>query len=289
MFSTLLKFGASLPVEDGQPRAPHPQRHLDRTMALKACSPLVAMTATPLSQAQTARLHAAECHRLKSEHGLLCNELRILGELQAAERRLGRAQHRDREQRYTELCVKAAQIIRKTDVVDDQLLRLGGRGGALSQASVSGLGTMTFIERVDFTRALEPQEFKDGALLIKEGEPRDAFYIVVQGQVSCTQRRGHRCGVGPARAALLERLPRPRLSAPARQRLSTPAPQHAGAPRCSARQGLGIAARDPERHQGPLAPRGFERSNPRATQTPISRTYTTGPASTSLWSSETAC
>ena len=220
-------------------------------MALKARSPSVAMTATPLSQAQTARLHAAECYRLKSEHRLLRNELRILDDLQDAEGRLDSAHVLS--PRYTELSVKAVETIRKTRDVDDQLLRVGNeRGGALSQASVSGLGTMTIIERVHFTRALEPQEFKDGAVLIKEGEPRDAFLIIVQGEVSCTQRRDHRCEVGPARAALLEPL-------------STPEPQHAGAPvlrpaslHCGARPSA-------ERHQGPLAPRGFERSNPRAT------------------------
>ena len=38
--------------------------------------------------------------------------------------------------------------------------------------------------------------------MIKEGEPRDALFIVVEGQVSFTQRRHHRYEVGPARAAL---------------------------------------------------------------------------------------
>ena len=184
-------------------------------MALKARSPSVAMTATPLSQAQTARLHASasgECHRLKSEHRLLRNELRILDDLQVAEGRLDSAHVRS--PRYTELSVKAVETIRKTADVDDQLLRVGNeRGGALSQASVSSLGTMTIIERVHFTRALEPQEFKDGAVLIKEGEPRDAFLIIVQGQVSCAAARP------PVRSR-----PRPRRP--------SGAPQHARASAC---------------------------------------------------------
>ena len=58
--------------------------------------------------------------------------------------------------------------------------------------------------------------------------------------------------------------PRPRRpsvapSPPALHRPGTVAPQHAGAPVLRPAR-LCIAARDPERHQGSLAPRGFERS-----------------------------
>ena len=99
-------------------------------------------------------------------------------------------------------------------------------------------------------------------------------------------------------------LPR---AAPSFARLSAPAaPQRPGiAPACQGGPGAppgkavprGTRPRVPPRapgpappecHQGPLAPRGFKRSI-RATQAPISRTYTTGPAWTRPCSSETAC
>ena len=104
----------------------------------------------------------------------------------------------------------------------------------LSQASVSALDTMTIVERRSITQALKPQEFKDGAVLIKQGEPRDAFFIIVQGQISCTQRRtAHRWKVGPA--------PRRALFCAPQRASSTSAPRHSpgmsGRPRCSTRQG----------------------------------------------------
>ena len=247
----------------------------------------VELTVTPLSQDLAARLLAAECHRLKSEHRVLCDESCILLDLSIAEKRLHDARPRGRgfyacTARAQELLDELRLCYEKKHDVARQLLALGEEHGALSQASVSVLGTMNTIQRMVITTALEPQDFKDGAVLIKEGEPRDAYFIIVQGQVSCTQRRDP-----PVRS-------RPRL-----WRRPSGAPQHAGAPargrlstwapRCSARQGQGIAARDPERHQRPLAPHGFERSNPRATQAPISRAYPTGPAWTRPWSSETTC
>jgi hypothetical protein len=247
----------------------------------------VELTVTPLSHDLAVRLLAAECHRLKSEHRVLCDEACILQNLRIAEERLHDARPRGRglyccTARYLELVNDHRLCGEKTYDVALQLLALGEEHGALSQASVSVLGTMNIIQRKVITKALEPQDFKDGAVLIKEGEPRDAYFIIVQGQVSCTQRRDP-----PVRS-------RPRL-----WRRPSGAPQHAGAPargrlstwapRCSARQGQGIAARDPERHQRPLAPHGFERSNPRATQAPISRAYPTGSAWTRPWSSETTC
>ena len=244
------------------------------------------MELTPLSQDLTARLLAAEYHRLKSERRVLCDESCILHNLRSAEARLHDARPSRGlycfTARYRELVDDIRLCHEKKHDVALQLRTLGEEDGVLSQASVSVLGTMSVIERRAITEALEPQDFKDGAVLIKEGEPRDAYFIIVQGQVSCTQRRDP-----PVRS-------RPRL-----WRRPSGAPQHAGAPargrlstwapRCSARQGPGIAARDPERHQRPLAPRGFERSNPRATQAPISRAYPTGPAWTRAWSSETTC
>ena len=95
------------------------------------------------------------------------------------------------------------ETIDKRITIERQMLDLGGeKCGALSQASLSVLGTVTIGERRCITQAVEPQDFKDGAVLIKEGEPRDALFIVVEGQVSFTQRRHHRYEVGPARAAL---------------------------------------------------------------------------------------
>ena len=67
---------------------------------------------------------------------------------------------------------------------------------ALPQAFSIWGTEMTLVERRELSQALEPQEFKDGAVLIKQGEPRDAgFFIIVQEQVSCTPRRDHRCEV----------------------------------------------------------------------------------------------
>jgi len=193
----------------------------------------VELTVTPLSQDLAARLLAAECHRLKSEHRVLCDESCILLNLSIAEERLHDARPRGRgfyacTARSQELLDELRLCFEKKHDVARQLLALGEEHGALSQASVSVLGTMNTIQRMVITTALEPQDFKDGAVLIKEGEPRDAYFIIVQGQVSCTQRRDP-----PVRS-------RPRLwrrpsgapqhaGAPARGRLSTWAPRHAGA------------------------------------------------------------
>ena len=56
--------------------------------ALKARSPIVAMERSPLSEAQTARLLAAECHRLKSEYSFAGYEYDVLKKIQAAEGRV---------------------------------------------------------------------------------------------------------------------------------------------------------------------------------------------------------
>merc|ERR1712127_846380 len=153
------------------------------------------MTTNPLSQAQTARLLAAECYRLKSEQTSLDGERGILQDLRKAERRVHEAarttpawQHYSETARSHELNHEIAAVLAKSNDVSDQLVRLGNEG--LSQASFSALGTMNPLERSTITHALEPQEFKDGAVLIKQGEPRDALLIIVQGQVSCAQRPG---------------------------------------------------------------------------------------------------
>ena len=213
----------------------------------------VELTVTPLSQDLAARLLAAECHRLKSERKVLCDESCILQNLRDAEERLHDARPRRGlycvTTRYRERVDDIRLCHEKMHDVAVQLQALGEeKHGALSQASVSVLGTMNCIERRVITEALEPQDFKDGAVLIKEGEPRDAYFIIVQGQVSCTQRRDHRCVVGPACAP-------PFWSASARGRPGTRAPQHVGAPvLCPARprhRGARPRAppKAPERHQ----------------------------------------
>ena len=190
------------------------------------------LTVTLLSQDLAARLLAAECHRLKSEFRVRCDEYRILQNLCDAEGRLHDAAKSVRlnggtpyglTARYRELVDSSRLCHEKQWGAASQLLELGEEKGVLSQASFSVLGTMNALERMAITEALEPQDFKDGAVLIKEGEPRDAYFIIVQGQVSCTQRRDHRCVVGPACAP-------PFWSASARGRPGTRAPQHVGAP-----------------------------------------------------------
>ena len=91
----------------------------------------------------------------------------------------------------------------------------------LPQASLSLLLGDThhcIVERLHITEALEPQEFKDGAVLIKQGEPRDAFFIIVQGELSCTQRRDRRCEDGPPAPPFWS------ASAPRHARRSAPPP-----------------------------------------------------------------
>ena len=245
-------------------------------MALPARSPMVAMATNPLSQVQTARLLAAECYRLMSAHSLLCDEHRILRELADVE---------DRFDCSTARFYELSRIVRKTfDKKHDAwrlVHELGEENlGALPQASLSVFGTITCGERRSITQALEPQDFKGGAVLIKEGDPRDAFFIIVQGQVTCMQRRDHRAKSAPRRAALLECL-----SAPGPQRPGTPEPHS------SARQGC---ASWRENRSGTKGPRPLAASSAaiiRAThrRRNISRTHPTGPAWTRPCSSETAC
>ena len=202
-------------------RALRPMEEGGSSMALEARSPVVSMDTTPLSQAQTARLLAAECYRLKSEARGLDVHHRILKELRDREKSL----HILSRERLVNLSDTIIETFAKIVTVERQVYDLGEKMiGALSQASLSVLSTDDTGKRLWITEGLEPQDFKDGAVLIKEGEPRDALFIIVEGQVSCTQRRRHRCEVGAARAALLERL-------------SALAPLGLPAPRCSARQG----------------------------------------------------
>ena len=242
-------------------------------MALK---PIIAT----LEQDTIARIFATKGYRLKSEFRLLVDEFDILGRLDGAEMMVHEAAWRFyfRSARHDELRAARKETIHKLAEVERQLVRFENE--ALPQATFSVWGTeMTLLERSHITKALEPQEFKDGAVLIKQGEPRDAFFIIVQGKVSCT--RDHRCKVAPP-------VP-PFWSASARQCLSAPAkPRHSPGmpgPRCSARQGC---ASRRETQSAAKAPWRLAASS--ATQAAdLARTYTTGPAWTRAWSSETTC
>ena len=173
------------------------------TMDLEARSPVVAIATKSLSQAQTARLVAAECYRHKLDHMVLTTHCTILWRTSAAEGfwdalcagRVG--------WKWLELRGPITETILKRLAIERQMIDLGGeKCRALAEASLSVLGTVTLGEWRCVTQAVGPQDFKDGAVLIKEGEPRDALFIIVEGQVSFTQRRHHRYEVGPARAAL---------------------------------------------------------------------------------------
>ena len=165
------------------------------------------MATHPLSQAQT--LLSAERYRLKLEQGLLLLERRTLSKLADVEAdELERAGTSWNELHIADELERVAgepDAPRRIHVLADEKL------GALPQASLSVFGTLTRRERRAIALVLEPQDFKDGAVLIKEGVPRDSFFIIVQGQVTCMQRRDHRVKSAP------RRLSTPGLSAPARE------------------------------------------------------------------------
>jgi len=149
-------------------------------MALK---PIIAT----LEQDTIARIFATKGYRLKSEFRLLVDECDILGQLDGAEMLVHEAAWRFyfRSARHDELHAAITETLHKLGEVERQLVRFENE--ALPQATFSVWGAeMTLLERRHITKALEPQEFKDGAVLIKQGEPRDAFFIIVQGKVSCT-------------------------------------------------------------------------------------------------------
>ena len=170
-------------------------------------SQIVAMATHPLSQAQA--LLSAERYRLKLEQGLLLLERRTLSKLADVEAdELERAGTSWNELHIADELERVAgepDAPRRIHVLADEKL------GALPQASLSVFGTLTRRERRAIALVLEPQDFKDGAVLIKEGVPRDSFFIIVQGQVTCMQRRDHRVKSAP------RRLSTPGLSAPARE------------------------------------------------------------------------
>ena len=141
--------------------------------ALKARSPIVAMERSPLSEAQTARLLAAECHRLKSEYSFAGYEYDVLKKIEAAEGRvLAISEGRDPDSRSNFLKVpyarsrylsgKAGEMARKVCDLHQEITR-----SPLPQLSV--LGTTTESERVEITFQLQAQEFKDGTVFMKQG------------------------------------------------------------------------------------------------------------------------
>jgi hypothetical protein len=141
--------------------------------ALKARSPIVAMERSPLSEAQTARLLAAECHRFKSEYSFAGYEYDVLKKIQAAEGRvLAISEGRDPDSESNFLKVpyarsrylsgKAGEMARKVCDLHQEITR-----SPLPQLSV--LGTTTESERVEITFQLQAQEFKDGTVFMKQG------------------------------------------------------------------------------------------------------------------------
>ena len=151
-------------------------------MELEARSPVRAIATKSLSQAQTARLVAAECYRHKLDHMVLTTHCTILWRTLAAEG------FWDADRKWWELSGPITETINKRLAIERQMIDLGGeKCRALAEASLSVLGTVTIGERRFITQVVEPQHFKDGAVLIKEGEPRDALFIIVEGQVSYLQ------------------------------------------------------------------------------------------------------
>ena len=202
-------------------------------MALKARSPNVAMDTNPLSEAQIARLLATEWYRLKYEHSRLSDEICILKKLRVAEARVYAASISSKSLTTALLrpssslsfkarCDELWNLLREAEGKELEVFIKLTDLWPLPQASLSLLLGDThhcIVERLHITEALEPQEFKDGAVLIKQGEPRDAFFIIVQGELSCTQRRDRRCEDGPPAPPFWSASAPQRASAPARQAL----------------------------------------------------------------------
>ena len=46
---------------------------------------------------------------------------------------------------------------------------------------------LTKYERITVADALEPYNFSDGEVIVRQGEPGDKFYIIVNGEVRCDQ------------------------------------------------------------------------------------------------------
>ena len=144
--------------------------------ALKARSPIVAMETSPLSEAQTARLLATECHRLKSEYSSASSEYDVLWKISDAEGRVIAVSEGVNPQRSDWLKVPYARrrylhgiAFEMSGKMDELSLKMRQmrRGEPLPQLSV--LGTMTESERSAITFQLQAQDFKDGTVFMKQG------------------------------------------------------------------------------------------------------------------------
>ena len=209
---------------------------------LEARSPIVAMVTSPLSEAQTARLAAAELDRLRSEHVLLECENDILMDLWDAEHtRNQAARDRPREnlrgailelisasvmpsdettcsngwQRGRYLVERVAEVDREMRDISDQIYRIERAQGLPSERDCTcptcQQNRLLYmledqLQDDDYGALLDGhQDFENGDVLSRQGEHGDTLYVIRHGAVSCTQRSS-RCKVGPARAALWERL-----------------------------------------------------------------------------------
>jgi cAMP-dependent protein kinase regulator len=59
-------------------------------------------------------------------------------------------------------------------------------------------------ERYTVADALEPCNFEDGETIVKQGEPGDDFYIIVEGRAVVMQQRSGGAGGAAAAAAEME-------------------------------------------------------------------------------------
>jgi len=94
---------------------------------------------------------------------------------------------------------RAASVKAKTDVVLWRIDRLTYRtiimGSQVRKRKlyesflekVSILATLQKYERLTVADALEPASFRDGEIIIRQGDPGDAFYIIVEGEVLVTK------------------------------------------------------------------------------------------------------
>ena len=153
---------------------------------LQARSAIVAMETSPLSEAQSARLLVAECHRISSEFGSALCECVILNKINEAEGRvLAVAEGLTPDStsdfmkvpyaRSDYLNGRSCEVTRKMS----ELLRELARCEPLVQLSV--LGTMTELERREITSRLEAQDFKDGTVFMKQGWHGDAPVLTRTG------------------------------------------------------------------------------------------------------------
>ena len=153
---------------------------------LKARSAIVAMETSPLSEAQTARLLVAECHRISSEFSSALCECVILNKINEAEGRVlavAEGLTPDSTSDFMKVPYARSDYLngRSCEVTSkmSELLRELARCEPLVQLSV--LGTMTELERREITSRLEAQDFKDGTVFMKQGWHGDAPVLTRTG------------------------------------------------------------------------------------------------------------